>query len=339
MPRQLPLEINFSVGSTMRAYFEVDTDVLKMARSKEKREAIKWFYARRVFFELQHFDAGLDLARGSEHPDARFLSSLFPQGAPVTREEVRDFFLERGSQRDDGRCLCWGAMLSDDASRMWMVQKAAENGVPLAQALGFLYRTFKPVSNEEKKAIFEGAALQGEPKAMRLLAVLCDREVYPGKERARQMWLAAAELGDADSQFEYALNCCEEFALRRMQWLRRSARQKFSHASKALLVNVLDQISLYDSGGSGRLLYEIGAADLLSPIRCQDMTQPQRAAVERATELYRRCHVDAKRAVMCWLWLAVPKGVVRDIRVLIADLIWDCRADWMDSPAFRKVRV
>ena len=75
------------------ASFKVHADVLKMAKTKEQREAIKWFHARRVFFESKLFTNGLALARESEHPDARFLVSLFPGAPPVTHKEACAVFL------------------------------------------------------------------------------------------------------------------------------------------------------------------------------------------------------------------------------------------------------
>ena len=69
---------------------QVHADVLKMAGSKEKRERIEWFHARRVFFfdDANLLAEGLALARQCEHEDARFLVSLFPDGAPSTVEEA-----------------------------------------------------------------------------------------------------------------------------------------------------------------------------------------------------------------------------------------------------------
>ena len=60
--------------------WKVHEDVLKMAKTKEQREAIKWFHSRTVFFNCDLAE-GLVLARESEHPDARFLVSLFPEVA------------------------------------------------------------------------------------------------------------------------------------------------------------------------------------------------------------------------------------------------------------------
>ncbi len=67
----------------MSCSFAVHADILKMAKTQEKREAIKWFHARGVFFAERELTNGLALARQSEHPDARFLASLFP-GPPAS---------------------------------------------------------------------------------------------------------------------------------------------------------------------------------------------------------------------------------------------------------------
>ncbi len=37
---------------------------------------------------------------------------------------------------------------------------------------------------------------------------------------------------------------------------------------------------------------------------------------------------EAKQSVLCWLWLARDLGVVKDVRLLIADLIWDDKEAW-----------
>ncbi len=41
------------LGCVMSFSFDAHADILNMAKSKEQREAIKWFYARDVFFQNQ----------------------------------------------------------------------------------------------------------------------------------------------------------------------------------------------------------------------------------------------------------------------------------------------
>ncbi len=71
---------------------EVLADVLNMAQTEEKKERIKWYHARRVFFDHDPSD-GLALARQCKHEDARFLVSLFPGDASRTKDEAIVVFL------------------------------------------------------------------------------------------------------------------------------------------------------------------------------------------------------------------------------------------------------
>ncbi len=73
---------------------KVHADILKMAKTKEKTERIKWFHARNVFFHHDNkgMSEGLELARQFDHSDARLLASLFPDGAPETRAQAMKGF-------------------------------------------------------------------------------------------------------------------------------------------------------------------------------------------------------------------------------------------------------
>ncbi len=88
---------------------KVHADILKMVGTKEKRERIKWYHARRVFFDKGTsagcFAQGLELAKESEHPGARFFVSLFRDGAPTTAQEAKSVFLAHAEV--DARSMCW----------------------------------------------------------------------------------------------------------------------------------------------------------------------------------------------------------------------------------------
>lgn len=77
-----------------------------MAKTHEKRERIKWFYARSVF--LLRPEDGLELAKLCEHEDARSLVSLFPGAAPATRAEAIAVLRAQG---EEARCLCWASIM------------------------------------------------------------------------------------------------------------------------------------------------------------------------------------------------------------------------------------
>ncbi len=126
-------------------------------------------------------------------------------------------------------------------------------------------------------------------------------------------------------------------------WMRRFASQLSgdNQALCALLSEVEDRVELYDSGNNskrGRIVFEIGAALRNAPDWQQGTMYDDSVAAcdysivacKRAVKLYKQWCAEASRAVMCWLWLARKEGVAKDIRVVIADLIWEQRAAWSE---------
>ncbi len=307
----------------MRPSFEVHADVLRMAKTKEQREAIKWFHARRVFFDSGSCSDGLELARQSEHPDARLLVSLFPGSPPVVREEVYDAFMAR---QDDPRCLCWAGMFTTLDEKQKLYHRSAMGGCAMSQALVFGYR-----ETVDRLEMLERGVAQGEPEALALRASLfwSGEEGQENKERAKQLWLQAALLGLPEAQFHFAEKCCARDFVSRFQWFGRAAMQERKFVRPFL--EAVDSAAVQ----SGRALYEIGAA--VAVIRKQEcwpkFHQTRKLAGERPFALYTRCNEEAKRAVLCWLWFSRTTNVVKDIRLLIADLIWDKRAAWSERPA------
>ncbi len=329
---------------------EVHADILKMAKTKEKRETIKWFYARQVFFfgakkNNPAFSQGFALARQSEHEDARLLVSLFPNGAPASEQEAAKVFLAR---KDDARCLCWAGLCNTPG---WgdLLLRSANAGYAWGQAK----------CGSHMVEWLEKAAAQGDCEGMRCLAY----ELYDvassrrDTARALKLWQEAALLGDAKSQFYVAKYCCVDSSLEQAMWLRRSALQFHQTcllvndgnvAGHVLLEKMEYWVRMFDKGSSGRILFEYGAAyhgnierdiNKLLGIR----SKPREViAAERAVEVYLFYCAQAKRGVLCWMWLSKMKGVAKDIRLSIADLIWEQRAEWCyrerPSPPKQKIK-
>ncbi len=304
--------------------WEVHADVLKMAKSEEQREAIKWFHARSTFFA--HGDepdvaGGLALARESEHPDARFLASLFPENASGVAwqwEEASDVFLAQG---DEPRSLCWAVSCGAEP-REDLLRRSAEGGCAWGAAM---YSSCS--SKGDKLALLEKAAAQSDPDA---LYRLCDCEGM--EERAAELLRRGAEVGDPDCQYTFAKKCFAEDAVERFEWLRRAAVQDHVRAWVELKRVAMEQITLRDGGGSGRLLYEIGAAFAQMTLT-RLYNDAEESAKGFAASFFTRCNEEARKSVQCWLWLAKKeKNVAKDIRLLISDLIWDQRAAWSERP-------
>jgi hypothetical protein len=134
-------------GVELLMSFAVHADVLEMAKTEEKREAIKWLYARRVFLygRDDFFVEGLALARQCKHVDARLLVSLFLDGAPATKEEAAAVFLAQQGYR----------LLTGQTSYLDFYMQRTK--VPLNQLPGLI---FPPEHQaQQKKAEGEGVAM------------------------------------------------------------------------------------------------------------------------------------------------------------------------------------
>ncbi len=211
-------------------------------------------------------------------------------------------------------------------------QKAAEMGCAWAQ-YNFAVGEGAKFANGSS-AWLEKAVAQGEPDAMTDLAEQLwddDEGNVRGRLRATLLWRQAAELGESSSQMRYAEKCCARDSVEYFEWIRRSAMQGLWTARRHLCSAVEQQLEAYDSGGSGRLLNEIGApfvdmTELHRPVRVK-----LAEACERAAALHCAWRAAAVRAVLCWLWTARQLGVAKDMRVKIAGLIWDARAEWSEN--------
>ncbi len=304
---------------------KVHADVLKMAKTEEKRELIKWYHARRVFFgPRKDFASGLALAGECTHEDARFLVSLFSGAtAPKREAEAASVFL---AQQDDARCLCWAAVCRGKP-KIDLLKRSADMGNAWGQHwIGVEMR-------QKSFACFQRSAAQGEPDAFWGLA----NSLWNGWDgvddpvEAERLWHEAAELGNAHAQHDVALRLCADGSLEQVVWLRRAAIQ-VGHSGLRDLVSLSEKmLRALDGGGSGRIVFEIGFAfasvgsEMLSRF-----SDDNKEACARCVQLYEQWCAAAKTGVMCWLWLAREFGVAKDMRLLIADLIWKDKTAWSE---------
>ncbi len=304
---------------------DIHSDVLKMAKTKEKQERIKWFYARRVFFDDESYSGGLALAMLCDHPDARFLVSLFPHGIPETQAEVAAVFL---AHDDDARCLCWAAECgASGGAKLYL--RSAEMGCAYGKTRSSKFEW----QDVERGALLEKAAAQGDPAALVALARLLQffPELPECRVRSHLLFREAASLGAADAQWEVGKNLCARDSVEQYVWLRRAALQCVTVALRVLKSTAEFHWTKYREGNSGRIVYEIGMG--LASIESWELTAPTSGGVEAGRQciaMYRKWCEEAKTGVLCWIWLARKEGVAKDIRLLIADLIWEDRAAWSE---------
>ncbi len=313
-------------SSGMEAHsFIVHADILKQCKSREQRERIKWFHARRVFFDMKAYGDGLRLARQCEDDEAQFLVSLFPGGVPATKALAVAGFL---SHSQDARCLCW-ASLCGAKPREGLMLQSAELGYAWAQVC---YGKRQIFDDDGMSQWLEKAASQGDPDGKVWLAALLSKSREEGNMlRTKQLIWEAALLGDPFAQFRVSQNC-PTGSLEQFAWLRRSIIQ---NALRRPLLDLLKlvpaQLDVFDNGGSGRIVFEVGAA-IAGAFTWREKASTAIAIIagKRAEELFRQWTREAKAAVLCWIWIAKSFGVAKDIRLLVADLIWDERAAWSE---------
>ncbi len=258
----------------------------------------------------------------------RFVVSLFPQGvAGKTLKDIASVFLAR---EDDARCLCWAALCGAEPYRE-LILRSGEMGYGL-------YYCWTSSDAESGATFLEKAVAQGEPEALFELGrrlwegvagVACD------KQRAEKLWRESAELGFAHAQYEYAMCCCLINSLEQSMSFRRSAIQHCDKAVDRLSLSVAAQLKMYDYSivGVGRILFEYVAGLAGNRPRWSWLYGQSEIGsyCDRAVTLYIQWCANAKTAVLCWLWLAREKGVSKDIRLVIADLIWEQQSAWAQS--------
>ncbi len=200
----------------------------------------------------------------------------------------------------------------------------------------YCLRMAKDVSRWTELGVWlDRAVAQGESEALREMANHTQSGGYGFQinvARSKQLLLDSALLGDWCAQMLYSRRFCAPGSVECIVWLRRAAMQEGNGLQRLLREEVVEQVELYEKGGSGRVVYEIGSEfDLLGGWGESNDDPVILAAGKRAVALFEMWREAAKRAVLCWLWLARMRGVPKDIRVLIADLIWEYRAAWGET--------
>ncbi len=293
-----------------------------MAKTQEKRERIKWFFARRAFF-FNSFSKGLALARHSEHEDAHFLVSLFPVAPTSPREAVAVFL----AHERDPRCACWAFAVCGDLSRDLLVQSAVGG-----YAWGMVGAACE---SERQREWLEKAVVGGECEGMVALSHVMWRDETT-RGRAKLLEREAAELGDPQGQFNYADRHCEDGSAEYFAWNRRCAMQSgfvAALAKQMLIRAAVTEMRKFAHGGSGRNVFELGMAfrDFKQWPETMSNTEQVDESMTHARILYLEWCREAEVAISCWIWAAKQLGLNnRDVRRLICEHVWHERAAWSE---------
>jgi hypothetical protein len=300
-----------------------------MGSSADVPELVKWWDVVDLI-DLQP-EGALRLARQCKHPDAVWLASLFADdgGEPLSKERVLRVLREQGEDCR-ARFLEWEC---DPDRETGMLRRAAATGY--APALAALSRV---TLGEEAVAFAEEAASKGHRGGKRRLAELlwtgygCKKDL----PRALSLLKEAAELGDAVGQQQYGERGFGVGDWERFLWFGRASIKGNRTAANDLVKETVRELKWCEAPEnrekeSGRILFEMGAA-LSGHLNMEDKlafgvpVEPKTLfSLQRVVALHRNWCEEAKRAVRCWIWIAMRHGVVKDIRILIARQLWQER--------------
>jgi TPR repeat protein len=294
-----------------------------------------WHAARDTFLGLnyrcQDVREGLRLARACQHEDAVWLCSLFDREEPRDADAAKAAFVAQG---DDRRALCFLGLLEERGTR-GLVRRAAEGGYALAQAL-----VAGGDDRGEAAAWAQRAASQREPLGVLKLAQCCwqgSAACPRDQDKARALFREAAELGAVSGMYNHAKRGLNEADPERYVWLGRAAALGHHAAAMEVTLAAEKQLGVFRALRSGRTVLAIGealrervdtGAKTVFELACDEQSLECAEKVLHLSSSWRRL---AEEAIRCWLLIGRrQRGTNRDVRMLIAKLLWRDRGAWSE---------
>jgi TPR repeat protein len=283
---------------------------------------LKWYKIRDTFFGhnfvSQNIRLALELASSCEHPDALWLTEAFAGKNVRTVEGAKRFFSALG--QEDARAVCF------DRRDLTSLHRSAERGFTFAQAL--MARTTR---GEERFNFAQLAAAQGERDGGYLLGAClsesegCEKDL----DKAKENFLLASELGHVSAMVELGWLLYESDPQRWRWWGRAAALGDCWW----FLSNFAEQVELFNSGsGSGAVVFAIGQAlhghvneEAKIIFEKEDEVEALIDPAKQAIVFYEAQIKATKNAMLAWTQVGIKLKVVKDVRKLIAKLMWDSR--------------
>jgi hypothetical protein len=293
-------------------------------RSPEALQQRAWYKIRDTLFGHNYVERdvkkALELAAVCEHPDAVWLTKLFAGRDVSTTEEARQVFL---SCENDPKALGSAGLLSHNLDE---IVRAADLGDSFVRT----WLTWRSIVGERYK-VAENSAAQGERDGFYYLGH-CFQGGYGcaiDLERAKENYLIAAELGSV-SAMAYMGILLERNDIQRLVWLGRAA---VGGESRKFLHDMIELICKFNSGQeNANVVFVIGRA-LMGQINNDKGTifgsdrefniciGPANQALH-FYEFQSQCY---RKAVDAWTLIGLRFSVVKDVRRMIGEMIWDFR--------------
>jgi hypothetical protein len=274
---------------------------------------------------------GLENVRDSEHPDAQWLGSLFPDHV-TTWKRVREFLLQQGG--DDRRALFFAGKLrrKNDV----MLRRAAVMGYHPAQAE--MSERTKADSWEESYAWAVEASSGGDRHGTYRLAVCLTEGRGCEKDMARgiELYRTAAKWDHPVAQFYLGQVAYGERDWQRYYWWGRASLRCVG--SGVLRDAVFALLPSFQSGENGLILHVLSVAitDTIDvdyeAVFGRQLSGADFAKMQRVLQLHKAMLRRAKCAIDCWSIVARRLGMAKDMRVTIAKMAWDECWKWGEKP-------
>jgi hypothetical protein len=303
-----------------------------------------WYKIRDTFFGRnkvsQNIRLALEMVGSCEHPDARWLTEACAGKDVLTMEDATQVFLAH-TVDDDTRAMCYVSLGFPDLLRLelpWL-SDSARSGFAFAQALfaeALLDHDDDDDDDETKAALMfvfsQQAAAQGERDGYYWLGWCylvgngCDEDL----NLALKNFLLASILRHAVAMSAVG-RFFDESDPERWHWWGMSA----AHGdSWAFLSHFAKRVELFKSGSgsSAGVMFAIGRA-LQGHVNSRtifndDIKFDSRVGPAKQAIAFYEAQIKAtKDAMRAWTLVGIHFNVVKDVRKLIAALIWDSRED------------
>jgi TPR repeat protein len=207
-----------------------------------------------------------------------------------------------------------------------LIQQSAEKGFSLAQA--WMCNT---TDGAEKLSWAERSAAQDDPEGPVFLGWCYERE--KDTERAKACSKRAAELGDTQSQYAYG-SLFRDDEPEHFFWLGKAAIDP--DLSSFFCQSMQKQVSAYCTNPTlelGPVIFQIGCSlsgdvdvDVISKQKVfWEVRQLHKRRASQALKMYASWLRLTKEAMDCWTVIAKRKRVVKDVRKMINNVIWESR--------------
>jgi TPR repeat protein len=309
-----------------RAFGRLLRKETKMNRGVPLAQVIKWWDAVETVgcvWDCEGIDSGLQMARQCSHPDAQWLASLFPAGrAAVTSQHFLEVMRE---QKNDARAffLEWLHVRPNKD----LLLRSAQMGYAPAEAEMASVAT----SDDETFVWAQRSSAQGDRHGAFQLGWCLHNGVgcVGDKARALELFRFAAECGRSDAQFWYGLRGFGEFDWERYYWQGLAALRG---SCSGWVAAVLRLLLSFERGEYGRILHTVA---LLIPLRLgvpkvlsHGPSKSELEGLQRVLGLQSAMLNRTRRAVACWSVVGLRCGLVKDVRVMIAKMVWQEPWHW-----------